>query len=330
MALRYGFFDSEITGYDEEGMPQFDRAESSDFLAMFLSCLIRSGVLAVPGDCFQVLAGEGMAVRIRPGFGVVEGRLAYDDEESSMALEAADTQNRRIDRVILRADYPDRKCEILIRAGTPATDPQPPELVRDGADYFELCLAEVAVRANQTVVTQADITDTRADTDVCGWVTGFIDQVDTHTLFLQWQDAYQRFYADSNAEFDAWMEELHAILDGDAVSNIMSEIEKNSTAIQDVVKELEKKPDAPTIVQVTITAAGWTGEDVPYENTVTVEGVTTESIVEVALQACPTEEQVTACAGAMLVDGGQADGSITLRAMGEKPEIDIPIIVIIR
>ena len=286
--------------------------------------------MAVPGDCFQVLAGEGMAVRVRPGFGVVEGRLAYDDEEANIALEAADAQNRRIDRVILRANYPDRKCEILIRAGTPAVDPQPPELVRDGADYFEMCLAEVAVRANQTAVTQADITDTRADTDVCGWVTQAIQQVDTHTLFLQWQAAYQQFYEESGAEFDAWMGELHAILDGDAVSNLMSAIEENSTAIQGIAKELEKKPGAPTVVQATITAAGWTGGDVPYENVMTIEGVTAGSIVEVALQARPTEEQVTACAGAMLVDGGQTDGSITLRAMGDKPEVDLPVIVIIR
>lgn len=263
MALRYGFFDSEITGYDEEGMPQFDRAESSDFLAMFLSCLIRSGVLAVPGDCFQVLAGEGMAVRIRPGFGVVEGRLAYDDEESSMALEAADTQNRRIDRVILRANYPDRKCEILIRAGTPATDPQPPTLVRDGADYFELCLAEVAVRANQTVITQADITDTRADTDVCGWVTQNIDR-------------------------------------------------------------------AIVVEQAVIEASGWVGKDSPYENTIPVPGATATNIVEVTLATRPTEEQVTACADAVLVDGGQDEGSITIMAMGRKPEIDLPVTVIIR
>ena len=54
--LRYGFFDSEIVGYDEEGMPKFDRAESSDFLAMFISQIISDGVLAAPGDCFQVVA----------------------------------------------------------------------------------------------------------------------------------------------------------------------------------------------------------------------------------------------------------------------------------
>lgn len=329
MALRYGFFDSEIVGYDEEGMPEFDRAESSDFLAMFLSQLVRSGVMAVPGDCFQVLAGEGMTVRVQPGFGVVEGRLACDDEEAVLEVEAADERNRRIDRVVLRADYPDRKCEILIRTGMPSVDPQPPELVRDGADYFELCLAEIALRANQVAVTQVDITDTRADTAVCGWVTQNIDQVDTHTLFLQWQDAYNRFYADSSAEFRAWMDGLHAILDGDAVSNLMAEIEKNTEDIKKITAELEKKPDAPSVIQATIEAAGWTGEDVPYANTVSIDGATPDDIIEISLQPCPTEEQVAACAGAMLVDGGQEEGSVTLLAMGEKPEIDIPITVII-
>ena len=46
--FRYGFFDSEIIGYDEEGMPEFDRAESSEFLAMFISQIISDGVLAAP------------------------------------------------------------------------------------------------------------------------------------------------------------------------------------------------------------------------------------------------------------------------------------------
>lgn len=71
MSLRYGYFDSEITGYDEEGMPIFDRAESSDFFALFISSLVSDGVLASPGDCFQVIAYEGMTLKVRPGFGII-------------------------------------------------------------------------------------------------------------------------------------------------------------------------------------------------------------------------------------------------------------------
>ena len=80
MALEYGYFDSEITGYDEEGMPIFDRAKTSDFMADFFSKLITSGVLADPADCFQVMAHTGMTVQIKPGYGFIKGRFAYDKD----------------------------------------------------------------------------------------------------------------------------------------------------------------------------------------------------------------------------------------------------------
>ena len=100
--LRYGFFDSEITGFDEQGMPIFDRAESSDFLAMFISHIISDGVLGQPGDCFQVLAGEGMKLRVSPGFAVIQGRFAVDWNVSTITIPTAPTSHKRMDRVVLR------------------------------------------------------------------------------------------------------------------------------------------------------------------------------------------------------------------------------------
>ena len=75
MAMRYGYFDSEITGVDENGMPIFDRAETSDLFRMLFANLVSNGVLATPGDCFQVVAGAGMTVRIRPGFAMMLTKL---------------------------------------------------------------------------------------------------------------------------------------------------------------------------------------------------------------------------------------------------------------
>ena len=128
--LRYGFFDSEIVGYDEEGMPKFDRAESSDFLAMFISQIISDGVLAAPGDCFQVIAGEGMMLKVRPGFGIVRGRFAADNKEAEIEIPKAPTAYKRIDRVVLRVNYLQRLCEIVVKTGTPDASPVPPELLQ--------------------------------------------------------------------------------------------------------------------------------------------------------------------------------------------------------
>ena len=67
MAMRYGYFDSEITGVDSEGMPIFDRAETSELFRLLFSKLLTNGVLAKPADCFKVLAGDtGLSVTVRP------------------------------------------------------------------------------------------------------------------------------------------------------------------------------------------------------------------------------------------------------------------------
>lgn len=200
--LRYGFFDSEITGYDKEGMPIFDRAESSDFLAMFISQIISDGVLANPADCFQVIAGEGMELKVRPGFGIIKGRFAADTQEYPITISTAPTAYKRIDRVILRANYLNRLCEIIVRAGTPDANPAPPELLQPASgDYYELCLATVAVNSNQTVITQSNITDTRYDDSVCGVVTQLIDHLDTSVFFAQLNAFYDEYVKKFNGDY---------------------------------------------------------------------------------------------------------------------------------
>ena len=80
---------------------------------------------------------------------------------------------------------------------------------------------------------------------------------------------------------------------------------------------------------VTLTAANWSGSG-PYTITVNVTGATTTNNIEVLIPGTATDTQVEAWMNACIVNGTQASGSITLKAYGEKPEIDIPIEVIVR
>ena len=162
MAMRYGYFDSEITGVDSEGMPIFDRAETSELFRLLFSKLLTNGVLAKPADCFKVLAGDtGLSVTVRPGFGLINGAFAYDPAPATFKLAAAPTSYSRIDRVVLRCNYLERLCEIIVKTGTAAATPQAPELIQPvSGDYYELGLANVTVSANQTVITQSSISDT--------------------------------------------------------------------------------------------------------------------------------------------------------------------------
>lgn len=232
MSLRYGFFDSEISGYDEEGMPIFDRAESSDFLSMFISRVISDGVLAEPADCFQVIAAGGMDLTVRPGFGLIRGRFAADTQEYTLTVPAAPMSYKRIDRVVLRANYLNRMCEIVIKTGTPDANPVPPELLQPASgDYYELCLATVAVNSNQTVITQSNITDTRYDSSVCGVVTQVIDHLDTSVFFAQLNKFYDEFVSRSDTSYEDFVKQMGEYLDSLQTSgdNQLREVVKKMT-----------------------------------------------------------------------------------------------------
>lgn len=247
--MRYGYFDSEITGVDPEGMPIFDRAETSELFRLLFSKLLTNGVLAKPSDCFQVLAGDsGLTVKVRPGFGMINGAFAYDAAEAAYELETAPAQNRRIDRIVLRCNYLDRLCEIIVKTGTAASNPAAPELVRPvSGDYYELSLALVTVNANQSVLTQSSITDTRADSSVCGFITQFINSIDTEVFFAQLNAFYAEFTAKSNAsyaEFERMAQEAYAGYTT-AIDAYIAALEEQGnaslTAITEDLKEFQEK-----------------------------------------------------------------------------------------
>ena len=89
MAFRYGYFDSDIIGIDKEGMPIFDRAETSDLFTLLFAMLVSDGVMASPSTCFMVrAAGNGLNLELAPGFGMVKGHFCYNDEVDQLTIKA--------------------------------------------------------------------------------------------------------------------------------------------------------------------------------------------------------------------------------------------------
>lgn len=81
-------------------------------------------------------------------------------------------------------------------------------------------------------------------------------------------------------------------------------------------------------VTATLLASGWTGSEAPFVYTLAIAGVTANSYQELLPAVNITAEQLKALQAANITDGGQASGSMTLKAYGKVPTVDIPIRVI--
>ena len=69
----------------------------------------------------------------------------------------------------------------------------------------------------------------------------------------------------------------------------------------------------------------WTGSEAPYTQTLSVLGVTADSVVDIFLSSDATASQVAEYGKLILQDGGQSAKSITLKAFGTKNTATIPI-----
>lgn len=209
----YGFFDSEITGYDEEGFPILDRAQESEIFALFYSKLISNGVLAKPSNCLMVEANEGMVINIDPGYIIINGHFGYNTQTVQLTVDPAHTSYPRITSVIARVNYQDRKMELNLKNGEPSVTPVAPELLQPtSGDYYELCLAEIYVASNQTAITQSNITDTRADSSKCGYVTQLITSLDTSVFYAQLDAFYEEFVDKTNNEYESMSLQMETFL----------------------------------------------------------------------------------------------------------------------
>ena len=81
-------------------------------------------------------------------------------------------------------------------------------------------------------------------------------------------------------------------------------------------------------VTATLLASGWTGSEAPFVYTLAIAGVTATSYQELVPAVNITAEQLKALQAANITDAGQAAGSMTLKAYGKVPTVDIPIRVI--
>ena len=93
----------------------------------------------------------------------------------------------------------------------------------------------------------------------------------------------------------------------------------------------------PTLIQnskiqnITLNNSSWSGSEAPFSYTLSNSNVTsTSKVVEIMPANGATNEQLQAYLSAGLCGGATGTGTITIKAFGAKPEVNIPITVVVR
>lgn len=236
---------SDIITYPENGIT-YDADDASGYLATR-----QSGVYSAEEDFAVSISGE-LSLAVSAGQAWVrpsrfKGRSIIMEQPTTLALTAADPVRTRIDRVVLRYDAAARKTSLQVLEGTPdSASPSAPAITRTALVY-DLCLAEVTRPAGSTAITAANLTDTRADEDVCGVMRDGATGIPTEQLIAQWRAAQ----ADLETQLRAQLAVLNAeIKDGSAYSKTEADAkfaltaDKISTALGydpgDKLKRLER------------------------------------------------------------------------------------------
>jgi hypothetical protein len=181
-------------------------------------CTRTSGVYAKNRNFAASITGTRQ-VTIAPGL----AWMNYDDfkgvsvcsrEDTVLTVPDADNTLNRVDRVVLQFDTASNLTAIRLKTGTPAVAAQPPDILQNHNQY-ELGLCTISVPAGSAAISAADVTDTRADEDVCGVMRDGVTGIPTAQLIAQWRAAQAAQVAAGQALLDQLREEIK---DGSAYS----------------------------------------------------------------------------------------------------------------
>lgn len=208
MAEQSGFFNSNIVNGN------YDREYLAEDFAKYFASFVGNGIFGGKSNELLVVQSTdaGMKVDVSPGKGWINGYWYENTSKLTLNIDVADGVLNRIDSVVIRWGKAERKAWIAVAKGTPAAVAVAATVQRT-ADYYELKLAEISVKAGTTKITQAEIKDTRLDSNVCGIVKGLIDQIDTTDLFAQYDAAFQ-----------TWFESIKGQLSEDVAGNLQNQI----------------------------------------------------------------------------------------------------------
>lgn len=220
-----------------------DRVYNAQQMSGIFEGLITDGVYEAVGNKLAVQPSSGMTIQIASGRGWCKKHWFNNTTAYQMTLEASDVTLNRWCAVCIRADDTDsvRDAKPTLKYSEYATNPIKPEPINTET-VKELILAYVYIKAGATEITASDITDTRADESICGWVTGLIEQLSSATLFTQF-----------TAIFSDWFNGLQDLINENTETMLVNAL--------------------PVSLTLTLAPESWVADNGLYKQSVTVIGM---------------------------------------------------------
>lgn len=227
MAEKYGFFNAVETS---SGV--YDRTYNAEDFASYFSKFIGDGVFANPTDGLKVSAQSGLKVTVKAGSAYIDGYYYELTEDTTLTIKVNSSSYVQTDSVVVRLDKVNRKMSLELKRNNTS--------VSRTSTVKELQLATIKKDVGSSSVSAADITDKRPYNEVCGFVTGVIQQISTSDLFSQF-----------TAIFNEWFDGIKGQLSQDVATSLQRQINDINTRFDEI----------PTIRQGTEEPSDSTGKD---------------------------------------------------------------------
>lgn len=155
------FFDANMVN----GVP--DREYDATSWANYFKGLIGNGVSITPSTNLQVVAGTGLNVILSPGIAYINGYYYNNTEPLTVPINIANATYPRITSIVIELSLNNREIICKTVDGSAQSSPTAPQITQTESTY-QLQLATVYVPAGATAI--GTITDTRENTEVCGYM----------------------------------------------------------------------------------------------------------------------------------------------------------------
>lgn len=162
--------------------------------AALFHCTRTTGIYAGEDFSFSVNGADNI-INIQPGIAWMrinrfKGLVAAMKLETDVDMGLPDPVYPRIDRVVLQYDANKNDTEIVVKSGSPSSNPRPP--VRSMTEaLYEIHLLEVRREPGAVSITAKDVTDLRLDKSCCGLMAESVTEVDTEAINNQFQALLQ-------------------------------------------------------------------------------------------------------------------------------------------